>query len=35
MLPSKHGENIDPQLVKVPTNQLLELEKLPKDMLIA
>jgi hypothetical protein len=35
MLPSKHGENIDRQLVKVPTNQLLELQKLSKNMLIA
>jgi hypothetical protein len=31
MLPSKHGENRDPQPIKVLTNQLFELEKLHKD----
>ncbi len=35
LLPSRPGDNKDPQLVKVLINQLSELEKLQENILIA
>jgi hypothetical protein len=35
MLPSKHGQNKNPQPIKVLFNRLSKLEKLQENMLIA